>query len=177
MHRIKDKPVKLLIPHEKVQERIKELAREIEDYFREPFLVVGLLKGAFVFLADLIREIQLPVKVDFIWASSYGSSTESSQHVKIVKDLDMDVSGQRILLVDDILDTGYTLKEIKELLLLKGAKEVKTCVLLDKKERRKIDVEADFVGFDIPNYFIVGYGLDWDEEGRNLKGVYAVEDA
>ncbi|MCS7262147.1 MAG: hypoxanthine phosphoribosyltransferase [Aquificaceae bacterium] len=173
MH-IKGRPLKLLLSEEQIQRRIEELAEEIQRHFSEPFLVVGLLKGAFVFTADLIRSFTLPVQVDFMWVSSYGSSQESQGHIKIVKDLDRDLEGLRLLLVDDILDTGYTLAEVYRLLQLKGAKEIKTCVLLDKKERRKADFSADFVGFEVPNLFLVGYGLDWDEEGRNLRSIYAV---
>ncbi len=164
----------MLIPEEKLLERVKELAREIERSYTEPFLVVSLLKGAFIFTADLIRCFSVPVQVDFMWVSSYGSSQESQGHVKVIKDLDRDIEGLNLLLVDDILDTGYTLDEVYKLLKLKGAKNIKTCVLLDKRERRKVLFEADFVGFEVPNLFLVGYGLDWDEEGRNLRGVYAV---
>ncbi len=174
MH-IKGRPLRLLIPEEEIRERVKGLAKEIQDYFGEPFLVIGLLKGAFVFTADLIRAFDIPVQVDFMWVSSYGSSQESQGHIKVIKDLDRDIEGLRVLLVDDILDTGYTLAEVYRLLKLKGAKEIKTCVLLDKKERRRVDFHADFVGFEVPNLFLVGYGLDWDEEGRNLRGIYAVE--
>lgn len=166
--------MKLLIPEEKIISRVKELAKEIEKNLPKPFLVVSLLKGAFIFTADLIRSFETPVQVDFIWVSSYGSSQESQGHVKVIKDLDRDIEGANLLLVDDILDTGYTLAEVYKLLELKGAKNIKTCVLLDKKERRKIPFEADFVGFEVPNLFLVGYGLDWDEEGRNLRGIYAV---
>lgn len=154
--------------------RVRELAKEIEEGFGRPFLVVSLLKGAFVFTADLIRNFDFSVQVDFIWVSSYGSSQESQGNIKVVKDLDRDIEGLRILLVDDILDTGHTLAEVHRLLLLKRAKEIKTCVLLDKRERRRVSFEADFVGFEVPNLFLVGYGLDWDEEGRNLRGIYAV---
>lgn len=171
---IKGRPLKLLIPEDKILQRVKELAKEIEDYFAGPFFVVSLLKGAFIFTADLVRSFSIPVQVDFIWVSSYGSSQESQGHVKVIKDLDRDIEGLKVLLVDDILDTGYTLEEVYRLLKLKGAKEVKTCVLLDKKERRRVPFEADFVGFKVPNLFLVGYGLDWDEEGRNLRGVYAI---
>lgn len=164
----------MLIPEEKLLERVKELAREIERSYTEPFLVVSLLKGAFIFTADLIRCFSIPVQVDFMWVSSYGSSQESQGHVKVIKDLDRDIEGLNLLLVDDILDTGYTLDEVYKLLKLKGAKNIKTCVLLDKRERRKVPFEADFVGFEVPNLFLVGYGLDWDEEGRNLRGIYAV---
>jgi hypoxanthine phosphoribosyltransferase len=175
MQSIKGRPIRLLLSEEEIRRRVSQLAKEIEDYFREPFLVVGLLKGAFVFTADLIREFSLPVQVDFMWVSSYGTSQESQGHVRIVKDLDRDIEGKRLLLVDDILDTGYTLQEVFRILQLKGAEEIKTCVLLDKKERRKVPFEADFVGFEVPNLFLVGYGLDWDEEGRHLRGIYAVE--
>lgn len=171
---IKGRPLKLLIPEDRIRKRVRELAVEIQTYFGEPFLVVSLLKGAFVFTADLIRAFDLPVTVDFMWVSSYGSSQESAGHVKVIKDLDRDIEGLRLLLVDDILDTGYTLAEVYRLLKLKGATDIKTCVLLDKRERRKVDFHADFVGFEVPNLFLVGYGLDWDEEGRNLKGIYAV---
>lgn len=163
-----------MIPEEKLLQRVKELAREIEGSFGRDFLVISLLKGAFVFTADLIRSFDFPVQVDFMWVSSYGSSQESQGHIKVVKDLERDIEGLEVLLVDDILDTGYTLAEVYRLLQLKGAREIRTCVLLDKKERRKVPFEADFVGFEVPNLFLVGYGLDWDEEGRNLRGIYAV---
>ncbi len=172
---IKGRPLKPLITEETIKERIVELAKEIQKHFGEPFLVVSLLKGAFVFTADLIRALDIPVQVDFMWVSSYGSSQESTGHIKVIKDLDRDIEGLRLLLVDDILDTGYTLAEVYRLLTLKGAREIRTCVLLDKKERRKVDFHADFVGFEVPNLFLVGYGLDWDEEGRNLRSIYAVE--
>lgn len=172
---IKGRKLKPLILEDEIKDRVGELAREIEGHFSEPFLVVGLLKGAFVFTADLIRAFNIPVQVDFMWVSSYGSSQESQGHIKLIKDLDRDVHGLKVLLVDDILDTGYTLDEVYRLLKLKGAEEVKTCVLLDKEERRKANFQADFVGFKVPNLFLVGYGLDWDEEGRNLRGIFAVE--
>ncbi|MCS7308240.1 MAG: hypoxanthine phosphoribosyltransferase [Aquificaceae bacterium] len=171
---IKGRPLKLLIPEEQIKQRVKSLAKEIEEQFGKPFLVVSLLKGAFIFTADLIRAFSFPVQVDFLWVSSYGSSQESQGNVKIVKDLDRSLEGLKVLLVDDILDTGYTLAEVYELLRFKGARQVKTCVLLDKKERRKINFHADFVGFEVPNLFLVGYGLDWDEEGRSLRDIYAV---
>ncbi|RMG99933.1 MAG: hypoxanthine phosphoribosyltransferase [Aquificota bacterium] len=174
MLRIKSRPLKLILSEEELSAKVKELADKIEKDFGEPFVVVGLLKGAFVFTADLIRHFSLPVKVDFMWVSSYGSSQESQGHVKLIKDLDMDIGDKKVLLVDDILDTGYTLREVYEILKLKGAREIKTCVLLDKRERRKVNFEADYVGFEVPNLFLVGYGLDWDEEGRNLRGIYAV---
>ena len=157
---------------------MRELGREIEEDFKgsQEFIVVGLLKGAFVFVADLIREINLPLQVDFLWVSSYGQSMESSGNIKVLKDLDADIEGRDVLLVDDILDTGLTLREIYEFLKLKNPARLKTCVFLDKKGRRAVDFKPDYVGFEVPNKFLVGYGLDWGEMGRNLRGVYSVED-
>ncbi len=174
MH-IKGKPLRLLIPEERIKERIRELAREIEGDLGENFVVVSLLKGSFVFTADLIRAFSVPVKVDFMWVSSYGSLQESSGSVRILQDLSMDIKAKKVLLVDDILDTGYTLKKVVEFMKEKEPSVLKVCVLLDKKERRKVELKADYVGFEVPDKFLVGYGLDWDEEGRNLKGIYAVD--
>ncbi len=174
MH-IKGKPLRLLIPKERIKERIRELAREIEGDLGENFVVVSLLKGSFVFTADLIRAFSVPVKVDFMWVSSYGSLQESSGSVRILQDLSMDIKAKKVLLVDDILDTGYTLKKVVEFMKEKEPSVLKVCVLLDKKERRKVELKADYVGFEVPDKFLVGYGLDWDEEGRNLKGIYAVD--
>jgi hypoxanthine phosphoribosyltransferase len=174
MH-IKGRSLSLLIPEEKIKERIKELAREIEKDLGENFVVVSLLKGSFVFTADLIREFSVPVKVDFMRVSSYGSSQESSGNVRILQDLSMDIKDKKVLLVDDILDTGYTLKKVVEFLREKEPSVLKGCVLLDKKDRRKVGLKVDYVGFEVPDKFLVGYGLDWDEEGRNLRGIYAVD--
>jgi len=174
---IRGKKLTLLIGEEEIKKRVKELARELEESFegKEPPLFVGLLKGSFIFLADLVREVKKPVVVDFMRVSSYGSGTESSGEVKILKEPEESLEGREVVLVDDILDTGYTLKAVKEFLLSKKPASLKTCVLLDKKERRKVDFEADLVGFEVPDEFLVGYGLDWGELGRNLKGIYAVE--
>ncbi len=157
---------------------MRELGKKIEEDFKgsDEFVVVGLLKGAFVFVADLIREIEIPLKVDFLWVSSYGQSMESSGNIKVLKDLDTDIEGKDVLLVDDILDTGLTLKEIYDFLKLRNPARLKTCVFLDKKGRRVVDFKPDYVGFEVPNKFLVGYGLDWGEMGRNLRGVYSVED-
>ncbi len=173
--KIKGRKLKKVISSKDIKKRLKELAAQIERALGNDFVVVGLLKGSFIFMADLVREFKKPVILDFIWTSSYGSSMESQRHVRVLKDLEMDIEGKNILLVDDILDTGYTLKEVKEILEVKGAKSVSVCVLLDKKERREVDIEADFVGFEVPNVFLVGYGLDWSEEGRNLRDIYSIE--
>jgi len=176
---LRGKTFELLIPEWEIKQRIKELAEEINRFFppEEELVVVGLLKGSFIFLSDLVRELNRPLYVDFIAAGSY-VGTESSGNVEIKKDLEMDIKGKNVLLVDDILDTGRTFKKVLELLKLKEPKKLKTCVLLDKPERRVVDIEADFVGFKIPDRFVVGYGLDWDELGRHLKHIYAmVEEA
>jgi hypoxanthine phosphoribosyltransferase len=177
MREIKGRNLNLLIKEEDIHRRVRELAKEIEQGFslEEPPVIVGLLKGAFIFTADLIRCFDFHVNVDFLWVSSYGDSMESSGTIKIVKDLDYEIEGRDVLLVDDILDTGLTLKEIKEFLSIKNPRTLKTCVLLDKKENRKVNIEADFVGFEVPDKFLVGYGLDWAEYGRNLRGIYVVE--
>lgn len=178
MMEIRGKRLNLLIKRDDIERRVKELGQEISSKYRdsEELIVIGLLKGAFVFMADLVREIELPLRIDFLWVSSYGDRMESSGSIKIVKDLDADIEGKRVLLVDDILDTGLTLKEIYEFLKIKNPESLETCIFLDKKGRRKVDFNADYVGFEVPNKFLVGYGLDWGELGRNLPGIYAVED-
>jgi len=174
MH-IKGKPISLVIPEERIKERVRALAKQIEEDMGQGFIVVSLLKGSFVFTADLIREFSVPIKVDFMWVSSYGSSLESSGSVRIIQDITMDIQGKKVLLVDDILDTGWTLKEVVEFIKRKNPSVLKVCVLLDKKERRRVDIKVDYVGFEVPDKFLVGYGLDWDEEGRGLRGIYAVD--
>jgi len=174
MH-IKGKPISLVIPEERIKERVRTLAKQIEEDMGQGFIVVSLLKGSFVFTADLIREFSVPIKVDFMWVSSYGSSLESSGSVRIIQDITMDIQGKKVLLVDDILDTGWTLKEVVEFIKRKNPSVLKVCVLLDKKERRRVDIKVDYVGFEVPDKFLVGYGLDWDEEGRGLRGIYAVD--
>ena len=174
MH-IKGKPISLVIPEERIKERVRTLAKQIEEDMGQSFIVVSLLKGSFVFTADLIREFSVPIKVDFMWVSSYGSSLESSGSVRIIQDITMDIQGKKVLLVDDILDTGWTLKEVVEFIKRKNPSVLKVCVLLDKKERRRVDIKVDYVGFEVPDKFLVGYGLDWDEEGRGLRGIYAVD--
>ncbi len=171
---VKGKETKLILNEEEIKKRVNELAKSIEKDFGEPFIVIGLLKGSFIFLADLVRCFDLPVKIDFMWVSSYGESMESYGHVRVLKDISINIEGKKVLLVDDILDTGYTLKEIVDILKIKEPDVLRTCVLLDKKERRKVEIWADYVGFEVPDMFLIGYGLDWDEEGRNLRGVYAI---
>ena len=164
--------VKTLISKARVQKRIKEVAREIRRDFPDDTLhLVGVLKGAIFFLADLARELHGNVSFDFIAVSSYGKNTETSGQVRLTKDLDTSIEGKTVLLVEDILDTGLTLHYLLRILQQRKPKHLRTVVLLDKPERRVTDVRADYVGFTIPNEFVVGYGLDYAERYRNLSDV------
>jgi hypoxanthine phosphoribosyltransferase len=164
-----------LIEEEKIRERVKELARRLsEDYRGKNPLFVGILKGAFIFLADLVREMDIDVEVDFLAVSSYGKSTESSGEVEIIKDLTVPVQGRDVVIVEDIVDTGLTLRYIYDLILSRKPRSLRICVLLDKKEKRRVDVPVDYVGFEVPPYFLVGYGLDCCEKYRNLKYIRAL---
>lgn len=154
---------------EEIQNRVKEMAEEISrDLAGEPVLVVGILKGAFVFCADLLRQLTVPTQVDFMAVSSYGNATESSGVIRILKDLDIPVEGQHVLLVEDIVDSGLTLKYLKEYLGHQNPASLRVAVLLDKPSRRKTEVSVDYTGFSIPDAFIVGYGIDYAEQYRNL---------
>lgn len=172
---IKGRPLELLISEKDIQNKVYNLAKEINSHFKgEELYVVGILKGSFMFFADLVRNLEGKVYIDFMQVSSYKTSMESSGEVIFIKDMSIDIKGKNILIVDDIIDTGRTLKALVEALSLRKPKMLKTCVLLDKKERREVDFSADFIGFEIPDKFVVGYGLDWAEEGRNLKEIYIV---
>ena len=174
---IRGREIREIITPQEISSKVSELAEKIENELRsDSIVVIGLLKGAFVFTADLIRAMKKPVKVDFMWVSSYGSEMEPSQKLRFLKDIELNVEGEEVLLVDDILDTGLTIERVYEHLLKKNPRTLKTCVLIEKEGRRRTDFRADFVGFVVPNYFLVGYGLDWAEEGRNLPGIYAVEE-
>ena len=156
---------------------MRELAGEISfDYRdREEVILVGILKGAFVFLADLVRFLSVPARVDFMCVSSYGKATTTSGVVRILKDLDESVEGRHVLLVEDIVDTGLTLQYLKDNLETRGAASVEVCVLLDKQERRLIDVPLDYCGFTVPDRFLVGYGLDYRERYRHLPYIAILE--
>ena len=152
-----------------IVETVKKLGAAIsEDYYDKDPLLVGVLKGSFIFMADLMRSVTIPCEVDFMAVSSYGSGTVSSGAVKINKDLNHDITGRDIIIVEDILDSGVTLSYLKKYLLNRGPASIKICTLLDKPARRKTDIRADYVGFECPDAFIVGYGLDYDEKYRNL---------
>lgn len=163
---------KVLVTEEQIATRIEELAREIETkYEGKDLLLVGVLKGAVMFMADLSRAIQLPVNMDWMAVSSYGSGTQSSGVVRILKDLDSDVLGRHVLIVEDIIDSGLTLSWLMSNLTARGAASVEVVALLRKPDAAKVDVDVAWVGFDIPNEFVVGYGLDYAEHYRTLKDV------
>ncbi len=164
--------VRVLLTRSRIQRRIAALAREIHRDFRgEPVHLIGVLKGAVFFLADLIRCLPGEVSLDFIAVSSYGKETQSSGQVMLTKDLDSSIEGRNVLLVEDILDTGQTMQYLLRILDQRRPKHLRVAVLLDKPERRQVPVTADYVGFRIPNEFVVGYGLDYAERYRNLHDV------
>ena len=163
---------KILIDEATLQARVKELGQQItEDYQGRVPLLVGVLKGAFMFMSDLSRAIDLPVDVDFMAVSSYGSATRTSGVVRIVKDLDMDLAGRHVLVVEDIVDSGVTLTYLMNLLQQRRPKSLNIATLLDKPERRLRPVDVAYVGFKIPDEFVVGYGLDFAEDYRNLRDI------
>ena len=166
-----DYTIKTLLTREEVEKRIKELAKEIEkDYYGKDLLVIGLLKGSIMFMSDLIKEMDLPVMIDFMSVSSY-SGTTSTGVINVLKDTDISVKDKDVLIVEDIIDTGLTLSHVKKLLEDRGAKSLKICTLLDKPSRRTVEMKGDYVGFEIPDEFVVGYGLDYDQHHRNLPYV------
>lgn len=162
----------LLITREQIAKRVKEMGAEItRDFEGKDLTVICILKGAVVFFVDLIREIDLPMSMDFMAISSYGSATKSSGVVRILKDLDKPINGKDVLIVEDIVDSGMTLSFLKENLLSRGAASLHIITLLDKPERRRVPLEVDYFGFTIPDEFVVGYGLDYAEKYRNLPDI------
>ncbi|MDD3717471.1 MAG: hypoxanthine phosphoribosyltransferase [Actinomycetota bacterium] len=163
---------KPLIGEEEIRARVTRMAEEItRDYRGRELVMVGVLKGAFVFLADLAREVELPLQIDFVAVSSYGADTESSGVVRIIKDLDLDIEGRDVLLVEDIVDTGLTLKYLAGMLRERGPASVEVCALLNKLDARKVDIVVKYCGFEVPPLFVVGYGLDYAERFRQLPYV------
>lgn len=159
----------VLLTREEIQEKVASLGAEISrDYAGKDLLMVGILKGAIIFLSDLLRSVTIPVRVDFMAVSSYGASTHSSGVVRILKDLEEGVEGRHILVVEDIVDTGLTLRYLRENLGARNPASVSVCTLLDKPSRRQVEVQVDYNGFKIPDRFVVGYGLDYAERFRNL---------
>lgn len=165
-----------LISAKAIAARVEALAREISDYFSDTdkLVVIGLLRGSFIFIADLVRELDLPVEVDFLEVSSYGNAMESSREVRILKDLRGEIEGRDLLVVEDIVDTGRTLSHVLDILATRHPRRVEVCALLDKPSRREVDVKAKWTGFEIPDKFVVGYGIDYAQRNRNLPHIGAV---
>jgi len=169
--------LKVLISREELEAKTTELAASItRDYQGKELVLVGVLKGGFIFLADLARKIPLEMTIEFISVSSYGNSTETSGVVRTTKDIDLDITGKHVLLVEDLIDTGLTLTYLKELFNTKGCASVKLAAIMDKPERRKVDLTIDYPGIVIPDKFVVGYGLDWAGKYRNLLDVCVVSE-
>ena len=168
--------LKPLFSHSDIQKAVKRLAREISrDYRGEELICVCILKGSFMFTSDLIRRIKVPLMVDFIRVSSYGTGMTSKGEITVTMDLETDVSGKNVLIVEDIIDSGLTLNWIRELLIARNARSVKIAALVDKKACRVIEVPCEYVGFTIQDGFIVGYGIDYAEKYRNLRDIFVVE--
>lgn len=168
-----------ILTEDEILARVKEIGKQITHDFSnvtEPLMLVGILKGATIFIADLIRSIEIPVEFDFVAVSSYGAATVSSGEVRVLKDLDVSVSGKHIIVVEDILDTGMTLRSsfLMETLRARHAASVRFCTLLDKPSRRKVHIDVDYCGFQIDDHFVVGYGMDYGEQYRNLRSIFIV---
>lgn len=173
--KINGKELRPLLNPEEIKNRVAELGREItRDYEGKNLLLVCILKGGFVFLADLVREIKLDVEIDFIRVSSYREG-KSPGDIELLENVQIAIEDREVLLVEDLLDTGGTMGFIKELLLSKNPASFKICALIDKKERREKEIKADYLGFEIEKGFIVGYGTDYGEKGRNLPGIYVID--
>ena len=164
--------VDIMISEADVRSRITELGAEITHFYQQQaidkLIVVGLLRGSFMFMADLVRELKLPVEVEFMTTSSYGSGMTSNHDVKITKDLEGDIRNEHVLIVEDIIDTGYTLEKVRSILNLRDPASLAICTLLDKPSRREVEVPVEWIGFSIPDEFVVGYGIDYAQRYRNL---------
>ena len=165
--------IDILISETEIKARINHLAKEITHQFKdtEKLVVVGLLRRSFIFIADLVRCMNLPLEVDFITASSYGDEMESSRQVRILKDLETTIKDRDVLVVEDIIDTGHTLYQVMDILRTRQPASLKVCTLLNKPSRREIEVDIDWVGFDIPDEFVIGYGIDYAQQGRNMPHI------
>lgn len=162
----------VLVSEQQLKDKVAQLGAQIsQDYAGKDLVLVSILKGAVVFMADLMRAITIPCSIDFMVVSSYGAGTTTTGLVKIIKDLDSDLSGKDVLIVEDILDTGVTLSNLVPMLKMRDPNSVRICAILDKPSRRRADIQADYIGFQVPDEFVVGYGLDYDEKYRNLPYV------
>ena len=166
---------KILVSNAEIAKRAEEIAAQINaDYKGKPILVVGILRGASIFLADIFKRLEGDVELDFMSLSSYGSGTNSSGEVKMIKDLSEPVDGKNVLIIEDIIDTGITLSYLIKVLEARNPESIKLCALLDKPSRRKVELKGDYIGFEIPDEYVVGYGLDYAEKYRNLPDVCAL---
>ncbi|MGL4642497.1 MAG: hypoxanthine phosphoribosyltransferase [Cetobacterium sp.] len=164
-----DYTIEKMISEGDLQARVREVAKEIErDYKGKDLICVGLLKGSIMFMADLLKNVEMDLAMDFMKVSSYHGGTDSTGVVKILKDVDADLTGKDVLIIEDIIDTGLTLESVKKFLMSKQPNSLKVCSLLDKPSRRKVEMVGEYIGFEIPDEFVVGYGLDYDELYRNL---------
>ncbi len=169
---------KILFSREKIASEVRRLGQEISrDYGAQEVMLVGVLKGSFLFIADLIREIESPSVVDFVRLASYGSGTQTSGIIEFRKELEMPIRDRDVIIVEDIVDSGYTLECLYNKLLLQQPRSLKICTLIDKRARREVEIEADYVGISMDDGFIIGYGLDHDERYRNLPDIYLVEES
>jgi hypoxanthine phosphoribosyltransferase len=165
-----------VLTRDQIQARVKALAKRIvKDYGDKEIVLIGILKGAFIFLADLVRELPLPLQVGFIRLASYGSHTSSSGHIRVTKDVEIDIRGRHVLIVEDIVDSGLTIAYLLDHLKQRRPESIKICALIDKRERRKVQVQVDYTGHVVDQGFLVGYGLDFDEKYRNLPQVYRLK--
>ncbi len=167
--------LRVLFPAEKIKERIEELGKQISADYKGPIVVIGILKGAFIFMSDLLRVVELPTRVDFMGISSYGNSKSTSGEVRLTKDLDMSVEGLDVLVVEDIVDSGVTLTYLIHLLSQRRPRSIRIAALLDKPDRRMRPIKVNYCGFEIPDEFVVGYGLDYAEDYRHLKDICVLE--
>jgi len=168
---------KVLFSRDRIATEIKRLAKEISsDYGDQEIMLVGVLKGSFLFIADLIREIDSPAVIDFVRLASYGSGTQSSGVVELRKDLEMSIKDRHVIIVEDIIDSGYTLQYLYKELLQRQPKSLKICTLIDKSKRREVEVTADYIGISMDDGFIIGYGLDHDEKYRDLPDIYLIKE-
>jgi hypoxanthine phosphoribosyltransferase len=166
-----------LFDEKTIRDAVKRLADAISrDFGGQEVVFVSVLKGAFMFTSDLLREMKGPVKVDFIRVSSYGGNTTTSGEVTLTKDLETDIGGRDVIIVEDIIDSGLTLRALRDMLLARNPRTLKICALLDKRARREVEIEGDYVGFTIEDGFVVGYGIDYAEQYRNLPGIFVVEE-
>ena len=167
----------VLITQEQINDKAAEIGRRIEEDFKgEPIVLVGILRGAVLWMADIMKNVNLDMVIDFMSVSSYGSSTKSSGIVRIIKDLDTDIEGKNVIIVEDIVDSGRTLSYLKTYFENRDAKSVKICTLLDKPTGRKVEIDVDYIGFTVDDIFIVGYGLDYDQKYRNLPYISYLEE-